>query len=66
MSAKTDDLINKMFMKVVADVLKIKLTSSDLHRVATVVIADILPRERSGKTKQPSEKKTKSSFCVIQ
>lgn len=66
MSAKTDDLINKMFMKVVADVLKIKLTSSDLHRVATVVTADIQPRENPGKTKQPVEKRTRSSFCSIQ
>ena len=41
-SAKADDLINAMFMKVVAEVLGIKLTSVDLEHVSTVIKADIV------------------------
>ncbi len=67
MSAKNDDLINNMFMRMVAHVLKIKLSSSDLSRVATVVTAKIMSHDNGGTTKirQPVEK-TKSSFCTVQ
>ncbi len=66
-SAKNDDLINNMFMRMVAHVLKIKLSSSDLSRVATVVTAKIMSHDNGGTTKirQPVEK-TKSSFCTVQ
>ncbi len=67
-SARADDLINNMFMRVVAQVLKIKLSSSDLSRVATVVTAEIMSHNKGGttKTRQPVEEKTKSSFCTVQ
>lgn len=63
-SAKTDDMVNQMFLKVVSDILKVKLTESAISDVTTVVKAEILPRET--KTRAPVEKRTFSSICTIQ
>nr|ABD65442.1 Rab28 [Suberites domuncula] len=66
-SAKTDDLLNQMFLKVVADVLKIKLSGKDLSSVSTVVKAEIASHGNGAtKTKQPVDKRTKRSFCTLQ
>lgn len=64
-SAKTDDLINTMFLRVTAQVLGIKLTSGDLERASTVVKADIV-RYSDADQKKAENKRTKSSFCVLQ
>lgn len=66
-SAKGDDLINAMFMRVVAEVLGIKLTSADLEQVSTVIKADIVQyKDTPTEQKQPTNKRTKSSFCTLQ
>ena len=66
-SAKADDLINAMFMRVVAAVLDIRLSSVDLEQVSTVIKADIVQYKDTPTqlTKQPN-KRTRSSFCVLQ
>jgi len=64
-SAKTDDLINTMFLKVTAQVLGIKLSSTDLEKASTVVKADII-RYSDADQKRAENKRTKSSFCVLQ
>ena len=65
-SAKGDDLINAMFMRVVADILGIKLTSVDLEHVSTVIKADIVQYKDSPTELKTSKKRTKSTFCVLQ
>lgn len=66
MSAKTDDLINALFLRVTAEVLGLKLSHTDLDRAATVVKADIVrPKDASKEPKKP-QGRTKSSFCVLQ
>ena len=56
-----------MFMKVVADVQGIKLTSVDVEQVSTVVKADIVQyKDAPSELKQPTNKRTKSSFCMLQ
>ena len=64
-SAKTDDLINTMFLKVTTQVLGIKLSSIDLEKTSTVVKADII-RYGDADQKRAENKRTKSSFCVLQ
>ena len=65
-SAKADDLINAMFMRVVAAVLEIRLTSSDLEQVSTVIKADIVQYKDAPTELKQSNKRTRSSFCVLQ
>lgn len=67
MSAKADDLINAMFMRVVASVLDIRLTSVDLEQVSTVIKADIVQyKDTPTELTKQSNKRTRSSFCVLQ
>lgn len=67
MSAKTDDLINALFLKVTAEALGVKVTHAELDKAATVVKADIVRyRETSTAAKQPEQKRTRSSFCTVQ
>ena len=66
-SAKTDDLINAMFLRVTCESLGVKLSQQELEKASTVVKADIV----SYKTDKPADRKdvdkrTKSSFCTIQ
>lgn len=66
-SAKADDLINAMFMRVVADVLGIKLTSVDLEHVSTVIKADIVQyKDTPTELKKSTNKRTRSTFCTLQ
>ena len=66
-SAKTDDSINTMFLRVTCEALGVKLSHHDLDKASTVVKADIVQyrAERSAERKVV-EKRTKSSFCTIQ
>ncbi len=65
MSAKADDLINQMFLRAAAQVLGIRLSGSDLEKASTIVKADIV-RYSDADQKRAENKRTKSSFCVIQ
>ncbi len=68
-SAKTDDLINTMFLRVTAEVVGVKLTNTDLERASTVVKADIMQYtdvDADEQRKPVSIKRTRSSFCVLQ
>ena len=68
-SAKTDDLINSLFLKVSAEALGVKLSHVELDKAATVVKAEIVQhkaKDASSGPKQPVEKRTKSSFCTVQ
>lgn len=64
-SAKADDMINTMFLKVSAQVLGIRLSSVDLEKASTVVKADILQYKDTDQ-KADSSKRTKSSICALQ
>ena len=56
-----------MFMKVVANVLEMKLSSTDIASVSTVVKADIAAYDSSAsRPKETLDKRTKSSFCTLQ
>ncbi len=65
MSAKTDDLINAMFMRVTCEALGVKLSHHELEKTATVVKADIV-QYRADKPVEREVKRTRSSFCTIQ
>ena len=66
-SAKTDDLINAMFLRITADILGIKLTGADMERASTVVKADIVQYDdQLVERKKAPVKRIKSSFCVLQ
>ena len=64
-SAKTDDLINTMFLCVTAQVLGVKLSERDLEKVSTVVTAEIA-QYRDIDQRKPDNKRTKSSICALQ
>ena len=62
-SAKTDDLINALFLRVTAEALGVKISYGDVEKASTVVKADIVQYKNA----PPVEtKRTKSSFCTIQ
>lgn len=63
MSAKADDLINALFLRVSADALGVKLSHHDIEQTTTVVKADIVQYKN---TPSAEPKRTKSSICVIQ
>ena len=67
MSAKTDDLINNMFLRVTCESLGVKLSHQELEKTSTVVKADIVDYRADKLTERKVvEKRTKSSFCTIQ
>jgi Ras-related protein Rab-28 len=71
-SAKTNDLINACFLKVAAEVMKVKLTPADIQRVTTVVKAELTVAKGSSPDSQEPDKKNKnlvktsSSVCSVQ
>lgn len=62
-SAKTDDLINALFLRVSAEALGIKISYRDLEQTSTVIKAEIVQYKN---TPAAEPKRTRSSFCIIQ
>ena len=64
-SAKADELINALFLRVAADALGVRLTHRDIEQTSTVVKANIVQYDDTPMP-EPIVRRTKSSFCVIQ
>lgn len=62
-SAKTDDLINALFLRVSAEALGVRISHHDIEQTSTVVKADIVQYKNTAPTEP---KRTRSSFCIIQ
>lgn len=62
-SAKTDDLVNALFLRVSAEALGVKISYHDLEQTSTVIKAEIVQYKN---TPPVEPKRTRSSFCIIQ
>ena len=65
-SAKADELINALFLRVAADALGVRLSHRDIEQTSSVVKANIVQYDDTPNIPENIVRRTKSSFCIIQ